>query len=299
MNEPEFHTMLTTLSVAVQSFRELSLRCGHALAGNRSDGIEVYYILAGTMRLKIPRQSDRLCGEGTLILLPPGLERTIIPAEGVDADCVASELRIAMGVVTARVSGTFELLASASDPIVSALPEPQLIQQMCGLMTRQAAAPGQGSRALVDALMKVCIVMALRDAVARSEGDAGLFGALRDPRLGKAIVAVIENPAAPHTVSSLAFAASMSRSAFAREFAAKLAMTPMAFVARTRLRQGADLLNGTRLPVKMIASNIGFASRSHFSRAFSAAYGADPSSFRRMAASESSFPTYSNAGDRS
>ena len=41
MNEPEFHTMLTTLSVAVQSFRELSLRCGHALAGNRSDGIEV------------------------------------------------------------------------------------------------------------------------------------------------------------------------------------------------------------------------------------------------------------------
>ncbi|WP_447411588.1 hypothetical protein, partial [Clostridium perfringens] len=80
------------------------------------------------MRLKIPRQSDRLCGEGTLILLTPGLERTIIPAEGVDADCVASELRIAMGVVTARVSGTFELLASASDPIVSALPEPQLIQ---------------------------------------------------------------------------------------------------------------------------------------------------------------------------
>lgn len=53
MNEPEFHTMLTTLSVAVQSFRELSLRCGHALAGNRSDGIEVYYILAGTDRKSV------------------------------------------------------------------------------------------------------------------------------------------------------------------------------------------------------------------------------------------------------
>ncbi|MDX5984373.1 helix-turn-helix domain-containing protein [Sphingomonas echinoides] len=299
MNEPEFHTMLTTLNVAVQSFRDVTLRHGHALAGHRNDGIEVQYVLAGTLRLTIPRQADRLCGQGTLLLLPPGLERVITPADGVDGDRIGPELRIAMGVLTARVSGTFDLLGSVSDPIVSVLPEPLLIQQICGLMIGEAAEPGQGSRALVDALMKVCIVMALRDAVGRAEGDAGLFGALRDPRLGKAIVAVIENPAAPHTVSSLASAASMSRSAFAREFAAKLAMTPMAFVARARLQQGADLLNGTRLPVKMIASNIGFASRSHFSRAFSAAYGADPSSFRRMSAAVAPFPSYSNAGDRS
>lgn len=299
MNEPEFHTMLTNLTVAVQSFREVTAKPGQMLPDTRSEDVEVHYVLAGAVRLTIPRQADRVCGQGTMILLPPGLERALAPAEAGDGNRPAPTLRMAIVGLSARVSGTFELLGAVSDPIVAMLPEPLLIEHMCGLMARETAAPGHGSRALIDALMKVCLVMALRDAVVQPDGDVGLFGALRDPRLGKAIVAVIENPAAPHTVSSLAFAASMSRSAFAREFAAKLEMTPMAFVARARLQQGADLLHGTRLPVKMIASNIGFASRSHFSRAFSAAYGADPSSFRRMNMAGSSFPSYAKAGDRS
>ena len=72
----------------------------------------------------------------------------------------------------------------------------------------------------------------------------------------------------------------MSRSAFAREFSNTLSMSPMAFVAKTRLHHAAELLKSTKLPVKVIAASIGFASRSHFSRAFASAYGADPSRFR-------------------
>jgi len=104
---------------------------------------------------------------------------------------------------------------------------------------------------------------------------------LRDPRLSKAVTMVLDRPAAAHSVASLARAAGMSRSAFAREFSTNLATSPMAFVARTRLHQAAQLLAGTRLPIKVIAKSVGFASRSHFSRAFAAAYGADPSGFRR------------------
>ena len=35
------------------------------------------------------------------------------------------------------------------------------------------------------------------------------------------------------------------------------------------------------MPVKVIAASVGYASRSHFSHAFSAAYGIDPTAFRR------------------
>ncbi|MFA6125150.1 MAG: helix-turn-helix domain-containing protein [Sphingomonas sp.] len=311
MNEPEFHTILSSLNVSVNSFFRLALKHGHSLTGNRSDGIEVHYVLAGTMRLVIPRQPDVVCGPGSIVLLPPGIERTIVPAQEPVAGVAGKDLLIATGTVSARVSGTFGLLDSVSEPIVETLGESALIQQICHLMIAEVEAGGHGSRALADALMRVCVVMTLRQTFLRAEGSNGLFGALRDPRLGKAILAVIANPAAPHTVSSLAGAASMSRSAFAREFAANLAMTPMAFVARARLQQGADLLNGTRLPVKMIAANIGFASRSHFSRAFSAAYGADPSSFRRAGgeqrhmegmqrngAASPPFQSYARAGER-
>lgn len=67
-------------------------------------------------------------------------------------------------------------------------------------------------------------------------------------------------------------------------------MSPMAFVARTRLHQSADMLRTTNLPVKVIAASIGFASRSHFSRAFRDAYGVDPSAYRRGAGAPATAP---------
>jgi hypothetical protein len=40
------------------------------------------------------------------------------------------------------------------------------------------------------------------------------------------------------------------------------------------------MLRSTKLPIKVIAGTTGFNSRSHFSKAFRDAYGADPTSFR-------------------
>ena len=56
----------------------------------------------------------------------------------------------------------------------------------------------------------------------------------------------------------------------------------MDFVQKVRLRVAARLLTTTDLPIKVIANSIGYASRSYFSRAFRAAYGADPKTFRML-----------------
>jgi len=48
------------------------------------------------------------------------------------------------------------------------------------------------------------------------------------------------------------------------------------------------LLRSTAMPVKTVAGTVGFASRSHFSRAFRDVYGIDPLNFR--ATSELLFP---------
>ena len=95
---------------------------------------------------------------------------------------------------------------------------------------------------------------------------------------------MLDRPAASHTVASLAHRTEMSRSAFARLFSDEMGTSPMAFVGRVRLHRAAELLGSTGLPVGEIATIVGFASRSHFSRAFSAAYGVDPSGFRDRAA---------------
>jgi AraC-like DNA-binding protein len=74
----------------------------------------------------------------------------------------------------------------------------------------------------------------------------------------------------------------MSRASFAERFSQVYAQTPMDFVQEVRLRIAARLLTTTDLPIKVIASSIGYASRSYFSRAFRAAYGADPKTFRML-----------------
>jgi len=51
------------------------------------------------------------------------------------------------------------------------------------------------------------------------------------------------------------------------------------FIQRVRLRQAAHLLGTTDLPIKIIANSVGYASRSHFSRAFRNFYSVDPRAY--------------------
>ncbi|MBW3559755.1 MAG: AraC family transcriptional regulator, partial [Proteobacteria bacterium] len=122
----------------------------------------------------------------------------------------------------------------------------------------------------------------LRTHLTRFGTQAPLFRALKEPRLVRVIGAVLADPAAPHTVQSLADAAGMSRSVFAKHFQESYGKTPLEFVQSARLRHGARMLATTELPISSITSCIGYSSRSHFSRAFRAAYGVDPTACRRM-----------------
>ena len=72
----------------------------------------------------------------------------------------------------------------------------------------------------------------------------------------------------------------MSRSAFADEFSAHFERTPMRFLRDVRLQRAASMLRTTDAPVAAVAHRVGFASRSHFSRAFSDHFGVPPSDFR-------------------
>jgi transcriptional regulator GlxA family with amidase domain len=148
-------------------------------------------------------------------------------------------------------------------------------------LLEEVAAPKEGTRALTSALMKACLVVLLRRHLETSR-IAGTAPALfQDARLSRAIAAILNFPAAAHSVTSLAKEAGMSRSAFAREFKGVLDLTPMEFVARVRLNLAHRLLLSTGIGVEGIAATVGFSSRSHFSRLFREQYGSDPSSFRR------------------
>jgi transcriptional regulator GlxA family with amidase domain len=137
-----------------------------------------------------------------------------------------------------------------------------------------------GARALTSALMKACLVLLIRQFILHPGPRGVWMESLPDPRFSRSIAAVLDRPSGDHTLDGMASTAGMSRSRFAEQFRDAFGMSPMAFVAKTRLHHAAQLLRSTPLPVKVIAGAAGFASRSHFSRAFKEAYGTDPSAFR-------------------
>jgi transcriptional regulator GlxA family with amidase domain len=86
------------------------------------------------------------------------------------------------------------------------------------------------------------------------------------------------------TVTELAEVAGMSRTVFAARFTSAMARPPIEFLKGLRFARAAHLLARTDLPVKAIASRVGYASRSSFTRAFVAHHGAPPTDFRATAA---------------
>ena len=147
-------------------------------------------------------------------------------------------------------------------------------------MVDEVGKPGLGARALTSALMKACLVLLIRQSMVRADHAMSIFGALSDKRLCQSIGAVLDRPGDTHTVDTLAAIAGMSRSSFCRNFSLAFNMSPAAFVVKARLHHAAQMLRSTPLSIKAISGNVGFASRSHFSKAFRAAYGSDPTDYR-------------------
>ncbi len=309
--DPVLDRLLTTLDVEVDAFAVCEVAEGARLTGVNGPAIEAHYVLAGTLHFEMPDGPPLTCGPGGVVLVPPHMPQGISAGPAPTRSVAASDhctvgtdgllridaarggegdLRMICGHIRANVAGSFGLLDTIRAPLVAELGEvpaiAPLVNEAYRAMLREIARPQLGSRAVAAALMKTCLLLALRDHFAHAGHGVAILGALRDPRLGRAVTAVLDSPAARHSVAGLAYTAGMSRSAFAREFTDTFAISPMAFVARTRLHHAAGLLKSTRLPVKVIAATIGFSSRSHFSRAFRDAHGVDPTAYRVAAAQE-------------
>jgi AraC-like DNA-binding protein len=190
-------------------------------------------------------------------------------------------LRVACGAVMPNPLGSFGPLKTLTRPVVEDLSDFPVVSAAFAALLEEIKAPKEGTRAMMSALMKSCLVVLLRRHLEKSRLAGTAPAVFQDKRLSRAISAVLNLPAADHSVTSLAKEAGMSRSAFAREFKSALDMTPMEFVARVRLDLAHRYLETTGMGVEGIAVAVGFNSRSHFSHLFREHYGTDPSSYRR------------------
>ena len=301
MIPPALDQILSTLSVEIDAFSICTIATDAGIAIRRLELIEVHFVLAGTLHLTVEGCEPMLLGPGSVIVVPPGLEQDMAGsqaplvrhrpaaictkrADGFDVFAAGGKdgetVKIVCGEIQADVSGLYGPFGGITRPIAASLGDVPFVRNAFATMLAEVNMPGIASRTLCGALMKACLVLVLRHHITE-HGTHMLPGIFRRPWLSKSISAVLERPADPHSVASLASIAGRSRSSFAKEFTDEIGITPMEFVSQTRLLRASALLRQTPLPVATIAARVGFASRSHFSRAFRATYAVDPTSWRR------------------
>jgi AraC-like DNA-binding protein len=300
MNDASMERFFELLDVRLDAFAMCEVENGCSLACEANTQVVVHYVLRGEGSIRWEGGSLAL-KPGMIVVIPRLLAKQIagtgpvvksVPAE---AACPLAE-----GMVRFRAcrTGTADLVLGCASVeakvgeklgVFDALREP-LAEHSCDeniplLFTNilnELSRPGLGTRPMVGAMMKQIMILLLRTHLNRLGAASPLGMPLMHPRLGRALLIILEKPQEAHSLDSLAGAAGMSRSRFVHHFSATYGHTPMEFVQLVRLQAAARMLRSSDLPVKAVAAAVGYASRSHFSHAFRAAFGVDPTGFRTV-----------------
>jgi transcriptional regulator GlxA family with amidase domain len=151
------------------------------------------------------------------------------------------------------------------------------------LVGEEASELRPGRELVLERLVEVLLIEALRSATSSDEASPGLLRGLADPRLAPAIRQMHAQVARPWTVAQLAKPAGLSRSAFFERFTRTVGLPPMEYLLAWRMAVAKDLLRRHEVGLAEVAERVGYGSASTFSTAFSRHVGQPPSHYARSA----------------
>jgi AraC-like DNA-binding protein len=144
-------------------------------------------------------------------------------------------------------------------------------------------AANDGSGLVLAKLSELLFVETLRRYLnALPPDQIGWLAGARDNTIGQALALLHKEPTRSWTVSNLARRVGLSRTRFAERFRHFLGESPIAYLARWRLKLGAEILQSTEDSVAEVAAAVGYGSEAAFSRAFKREFACPPAQFRRQ-----------------
>ncbi len=162
-------------------------------------------------------------------------------------------------------------------------PSGQWLENSIRFSVAQMSGSNDGTGVVLAKLSEVLFVETLRRYINTLAPDQiGWLAGARDPFIGQALALMHKTPAHPWTVEDLARRVGLSRTRFADRFNHFLGEPPMAYLARWRVKLGAELLQSTTDSVAEVAANVGYGSEAAFNRAFKRELDCPPAQFRRQ-----------------
>jgi AraC-like DNA-binding protein len=191
--------------------------------------------------------------------------------------------------VTVFLCGAYRFTGDVGRGLIQTLPPILLLSataldplhDVIALLSRELGNPGPGQQTVLDRLLDVLLVLALRSCFEQSPTAPRWYQASTDPRLSPALHAIHSNPGHPWTVPELANLSGLSRPAFARNFERALGQAPMRYLTDWRMTLARDHLRTGELTLDQIAHRTGYASPNAFAAAFRRHHGQPPGHWRQ------------------
>ncbi|MFG2041623.1 AraC family transcriptional regulator [Dactylosporangium sp. NPDC048998] len=180
-------------------------------------------------------------------------------------------------------SGLLDALPSVLT-LSSAIDEP--LRDVIMLLSRELTTVEPGQQTVLDRLLDVLLVLALRSDFRRSAAAPRWYRASADPRLQTALQAMHEDAGHPWTVPELAAISGLSRAAFARAFRDTLGQAPLQYLTDWRMTLARDHLRAGELNLAGIAAAVGYGSPYAFATAFRRHHGIPPGAWRQRQSTE-------------
>lgn len=300
---------LSTVRVEGSLFSRAELGAPWGVSTRGGDGSGIFHaVVAGGGQLLVEGEPDRQFRAGDLLVMPHGHAHVLrtepgapvrhiseYPSERED-DGLPCLRGGGPGAPTSLLCGTFRFDAEGRSALLPLLPPVIHVQGGTGAtaawldgtlrqLADELAANRPGSAVLVARLADLLFVHVIRSWVEQGpDTSAGWLGALRDPRLARAVARIHGEAAEPWTVEKLAREAGMSRSAFFSLFNEVVGEPPAAYLTRWRMTLARKRLRRTRAGMAEVAEAVGYGSEAAFSRAFKRHVGQSPSAWRRAQA---------------
>jgi transcriptional regulator GlxA family with amidase domain len=161
-------------------------------------------------------------------------------------------------------------------------PSGQWLENSIRYSVAQMSGSNDGTSVVLAKLSEVLFMETLRRYISNlPPGQTGWLAGARDPFIGQALALMHKEPAHPWTVEDLARRVGLSRTRFADRFRHFLGEPPMAYLARWRVKLGAELLQSTEDSVAEVAATVGYGSEAAFNRAFKRELDSPPAQWRR------------------
>ncbi|TAN02448.1 MAG: AraC family transcriptional regulator [Rhodanobacteraceae bacterium] len=189
---------------------------------------------------------------------------------------------------TLLLCGYFEFGSPLAAVLLASLPAQVVLRgkanggdaaSLLTLIMQEATSDVPGAYAMMDKLSDALFIRVLRHCLLHGQVQGGLLGALTDPRVAQALLAMHGDVAADWSVDKLARHTHMSRAAFARHFTGAVGVAPMAYLTRLRMQAAHEALIDRRITVAQAAEIAGYATEAAFSRAFKRIYGSSPGTY--------------------